>query len=382
MTSQNNTNDQKLLLTDKDNKLVRIFATGNTTKATLIRRHDSRRMELADELTNLESQGINFDIIKTINFVALRKNPEFIPGFGKLQFQADVPVTQMNIPPTAENTSEWKRIMGTTAVIALIFTTLVSFIPRDQKNSKTTEEELREHVVKVIKKYPVRSQLTRAQIQRPTSNTKQRAAVSRMGALSVLGSLTNAMASRGGIKINAIETSAGPGRGGGKAGSGGVQTALYGKGLVAAPVGPGANINGAGGYGTKGKGGGQAGYGELSLVGSSGSSFVPLGSEATVEGGLDRDMIAAVIQKNMGQVRFCYEQGLQMNPQLTGRLAVDFTINGSGSVETSKVGNSTLNAQAVEQCILMRLKTWKFPSPAGGVVVKVSYPFLLKRVGG
>jgi hypothetical protein len=30
---------------------------------------------------------------------------------------------------------------------------------------------------------------------------------------------------------------------------------------------------------------------------------------------------------------------------------------------------------------MMRLKTWKFPLPEGGVDVKVSYPFILRRAG-
>jgi hypothetical protein len=146
-------------------------------------------------------------------------------------------------------------------------------------------------------------------------------------------------------------------------------------------LGAGGNVQGAGGYGTKGKGGGQSGYGKLSLTGSSGAMPIPLGQEASVAKGLDKDMIAAVIQKNLGQVRFCYEQGLQSDAKLSGRVAIDFTIGGNGLVKTAGVENTTLNSKMIEDCLVMRLKTWKFPLPEGGVDVKVSYPFVLRRSG-
>ena len=118
--------------------------------------------------------------------------------------------------------------------------------------------------------------------------------VKRSGALSALGSLRSGK-QRGGLNLGAVNTTAGVGLGG-TGGSGGVQTSLYGKGITSAPLGPGANIAGGGGYGTKGKGGGQAGYGSLSLVGSSGGTPVPLGAEAEVASGLDRSAIDEVIR--------------------------------------------------------------------------------------
>jgi hypothetical protein len=96
---------------------------------------------------------------------------------------------------------------------------------------------------------------------------------------------------------------------------------------------------------------------------------------------LDRDQIAAVINKNLGQVRFCYEQGLQGDPNLNGRVAIAFTIGGNGAVKAANVDNSTMNSKAIEDCITMRLKTWQFPLPQGGVDVKVTYPFVLRRAG-
>lgn len=274
--------------------------------------------------------------------------------------------------------------IGLVLSAAAVFLTVALTRPRD--NPKI-EEQLKARVVQIVKRIQVKpmNRPTVANVATTQTNpqsvprTSKTAAIKRLGALAVLGSLKNGT-NKGGLNLGAAQTTAGPGLGG-NAGSGGVQSSLYGKGLVSAPLGAGGNMDGGGGYGTKGKGGGQAGYGKLSLVGSAGTMPIPMGREAIVGGGLDRDLIADVINRNLGQVRFCYEQGLQADPALAGRVAVDFTINGSGTVTVASVGSTTLGSKQVEDCILMRLKTWKFPLPEGGTDVKVSYPFVLRRSG-
>lgn len=200
------------------------------------------------------------------------------------------------------------------------------------------------------------------------------------GQSAFLGALTKST-QQGGLKSNNAVNSAGIGRGG-SAGSGGVQTALYNKGLFAAPLGLGGRAQGGGGYGTKGKGGGQSGYGKQSLVGSSGAYFEPVSSDALVQGGLDPNEIAAVIMRHEGEIRACYEKGLQNQPNLKGRLSMKFLIGARGQVTSSAVSNSSLHHPGVENCIQARLRSWPFPQPEGGVTVKVSYPFVLKRVSG
>ncbi|MEI7973584.1 MAG: AgmX/PglI C-terminal domain-containing protein [Bdellovibrio sp.] len=96
---------------------------------------------------------------------------------------------------------------------------------------------------------------------------------------------------------------------------------------------------------------------------------------------MDKDLIGAVIAKNLGQIRFCYEQGLQLDASLHGRVAVDFTIDASGAVKLAQVQSSSLNSKQVEDCMVLRLKGWKFPLPENGKDVKVSYPFVLRRSG-
>jgi TonB family protein len=191
-----------------------------------------------------------------------------------------------------------------------------------------------------------------------------------------------------------IGKGAGMGRGNGTMGhgndsGGGYAQALYGKGLIAGQVGGGGGgfgsgwgegTRGAGGFGTKGKGGGHQGYGN-SKVGSGASEFsYPLREDAVVEGGLDREAVDLVVLKNIGQIIYCYELGLQQKSGLRGRVLIDFTINGKGRVSNCSVSSSSLRSAQVETCMMNKIKTWKFPQPAGGVNVDVNYPFALQRV--
>lgn len=282
-----------------------------------------------------------------------------------------------------DNSRPWFSSLAAVVVLSLVFVVVLRQVPQITPG---IEEELKQHVVKIIQKTPKVEKMkepTTTNLKTSESKvtpTKKTTSVQRMGALKVLGRLTKKSNSVGGLNLSAVQVSPGAGLGG-NAGSGGVQTSLYGKGLLKAALGPGNNVVGAGGYGTKGEGGGADGYGEMSLIGSTGTASIPLGKEAIINGGLDQGTISAVIQKNMGQIRFCYEQGLQSDPKLMGRVAVNFVIGSSGQVKLAELNSSTLHSQTVESCILMRLKTWKFPNPEGGVDVKVSHSFMLRRLG-
>ena len=50
-------------------------------------------------------------------------------------------------------------------------------------------------------------------------------------------------------------------------------------------------------------------------------------------------------------------------PDIEGKLIVDFTIGGNGMVKSSEVKQSTLPDPRLDDCILRRLATWKFPLP-------------------
>jgi hypothetical protein len=104
------------------------------------------------------------------------------------------------------------------------------------------------------------------------------------------------------------------------------------------------------------------------------------GDEAEAIGGLDKALIAAVVQSNIGQIKHCYERQLIVDPNIFGKIVAQWTINKDGLVSTSSVKKTTMNSKAVENCILGKIKNWNFPKPKGGGQVIVSYPFLFKSL--
>ena len=376
----------KLVLENSEGKTVRTFMVSGDS-AVVISRKNTRRVELHANTDALTAGKVDFETLAQVSRQELEQKPVSIGSSGRLRLVNSVgEVIRNQKTQEDDSTPEWFKTHGIVTIIFLLLFIGLHFTKVDE--AKLAEQQ-KQQIVQIVKRIPVVQQkmqppTTKEQKQEVTKTTKtvkptKTASVKRMGALAVFGSM-NQGKQRGGVNLGAVSTSAGPGLGGSQ-GSGGVQTSLYGKGLVAAPLGAGSNMQGGGGYGTKGKGGGQAGYGKLSLVGSAGTSTIPLGREALVEGGLDRDLIADVINRHMGQFRFCYEQGLQGTPGLAGRIAVRFVIGAQGQVRTAGIDNSTMNSSMVESCVVNRMKSLKFPLPEGGVDVKVSYPFMFRRTG-
>lgn len=201
-----------------------------------------------------------------------------------------------------------------------------------------------------------------------------------LGFLKLLGKKDLKGANGGLPTPNIKEATAGAGPGG-KEGSGGEMLQGLGQGLRKTTVGN-TGYAGLGGVGTKGAGGGLGGYGETSYASGAGSrvSAQPLANDASVEGGLDRSLILATIKRYESQVRACYEEGLKRKPEMIGQVTMDFEINGTGALNYANVKKSSLGDKEVESCISMRMKTWKFPTPKGGVNVPVTYPFMLRPV--
>ncbi len=131
-------------------------------------------------------------------------------------------------------------------------------------------------------------------------------------------------------------------------------------------------------------GGGKGAYGKGVRAGVSGQGHAFVGMDlgnSTVEEGLTKDEVGEVIHSHMSEIRYCYESAMIRNPSVEGKLVMDFTIVGNGLVKSAEAKNSTLSDPRMDDCILRRLLTWKFPQPKGGVDVAVSYPFIFKALG-
>lgn len=124
------------------------------------------------------------------------------------------------------------------------------------------------------------------------------------------------------------------------------------------------------------------GKGEHAKVGGQGRSFVKMDTtSAIVEDGLTKDEVGEVIHRHLSEIRYCYESAMLRTPDIEGKLVVNFAIGSSGDVISSAVKSSTLPDPRLDDCVLRRLVTWKFPHPKGGIEVAVTYPFIFKTLG-
>jgi TonB family protein len=85
------------------------------------------------------------------------------------------------------------------------------------------------------------------------------------------------------------------------------------------------------------------------------------------------------VKEHSEVVRACYTEALKKDVSLKGKLVVDWDVNDAGDVSRAEVNTakSTLKSEAINNCLVEKLKSWKFaPAPAPkGEVVSVSYPF-------
>lgn len=95
-------------------------------------------------------------------------------------------------------------------------------------------------------------------------------------------------------------------------------------------------------------------------------------------GSLDKEGIRQVIRHDIVEVRACYERALARQPDLAGRVTIQFVIGGNGTVSDSRLVSSTLGVTPTEICIAERACGWRFAPTNGGGPVIVTYPFNFK----
>ncbi len=100
--------------------------------------------------------------------------------------------------------------------------------------------------------------------------------------------------------------------------------------------------------------------------------------DISIAGDLDRETVRRYIQTKTDQIRWCYQQELQKNPDLTGEIKMQWVILPTGFTARVKVAKSTIRNAAVERCVSDRIATWRFPAPKGGNAVQVVYPFIFR----
>jgi hypothetical protein len=141
---------------------------------------------------------------------------------------------------------------------------------------------------------------------------------------------------------------------------------------------------GIGGLGS-GTGRGSGGNGNIDLGGRGKGTTKIVPGKIIYEGGLSREEIQRVISRVMSQIKYCYEKELNKDPNLEGKLVMFWLISGSGDVQTASASQNTFSGASgppIEQCVQRIIQRLKFPTPKGGGVVNVTYPFVFSNSGG
>lgn len=400
-----------LILENALGQKVRTFSV-QSDSFNLVYLKQSRRVEAFIHLNDLEDNKVDYTLLKQIELAHISDEGMDLQGLGRLRIYptGNIKNSPLYELPDQHDNEQLQAILKkatlghVTAVLLLMAGAWIwsNYFTRKEEPPLVTITLLQEAPVKKEAEERPHVKVSKTKIQqsrkiyKPVVQKKLltkphpvRVAkvkdVRRIGALAALGGVPKGHRGAEGLDTQSVKNirAAGKGNGGGGIGSvgrGGAAGYMPGNGLIAGSAGQGARAQGAGGYGTKGSGGGRAGYGKISLVGGTSAVSLPMDDEATVEGGLDRDQIIAVINRNKGQIIYCYEKGLQAQPSIGGRVAVSFVIGASGRITTASVAESSLGSRLVEGCMLAKMKTWQFPRPVGRVNVDVLYPFELMRV--
>ncbi|HRE88647.1 MAG TPA: AgmX/PglI C-terminal domain-containing protein [Myxococcota bacterium] len=97
-----------------------------------------------------------------------------------------------------------------------------------------------------------------------------------------------------------------------------------------------------------------------------------------LSGELDEKTVQQYIRRFLSGIKWCYQDRLQSNRKLGGKVTLAFTILPNGTVLDPRTVNSSLDDASLEECIRNKMARWKFPSPKDGGVVEVAYPLILK----
>jgi len=116
------------------------------------------------------------------------------------------------------------------------------------------------------------------------------------------------------------------------------------------------------------------------VKGKRGLTLSPNTSDFEIRGGLSPEIIQAIVDQHMIEIRRCYEQLLFKDPGLEGDVLSQWVIDAKGRVLSVESSTSDLSGSELIPCMDQKIKGWKFPKPEGGSTVNVSFPFRFHRL--
>lgn len=105
-------------------------------------------------------------------------------------------------------------------------------------------------------------------------------------------------------------------------------------------------------------------------IGAAPTVRIPKGNTSIADIDMDGGDVAGVkgiVNKYRGNLNFCYEQALKVNPSLKGRVVVKWSVVSEAAEDVYVVENGT-GDEAFETCIKDKIKRWKFTGVEDGDV--------------
>lgn len=95
-------------------------------------------------------------------------------------------------------------------------------------------------------------------------------------------------------------------------------------------------------------------------------------------GKLDGALVGKVFKRRAAAFRACYESRIKVNPNLSGKVVIRFTIATTGRISQIAVASNSTGDVAVGTCMVNKVKRWRFSPPDGGSV-SFMYPIVLSK---
>lgn len=95
-------------------------------------------------------------------------------------------------------------------------------------------------------------------------------------------------------------------------------------------------------------------------------------------GRLDGAAVTKVFRRRSSAFRACYESRLKVNPNLSGKVVIKFTIGSAGRITNISVSSNSTGDSTVGSCIIGKVRRWRFSPPENGSVT-FTYPIVLSK---
>ena len=85
-----------------------------------------------------------------------------------------------------------------------------------------------------------------------------------------------------------------------------------------------------------------------------------------VEGAIKEDIVHRIFWAHRNETRYCIEKKSMQTDPFTGRIDIEFDIDGSGKVIQPSDAGTPNDGKPISDCIIAKVKSWKFPAPNNG----------------